>query len=69
MCVIKVNVREIAQRNASESFDSLKLCNYGRLLAQVAKARAEDEPEDDLTPDELAEKAEKLVRAMREARK
>ena len=69
MAVIKGDVRAIAERQASESFDSLKLCNYGRLLAQVAKARNEDEPDDDLTPDELAEKAEKLVRAMREARR
>jgi hypothetical protein len=69
MQVIKGDIKAIAGRQAKESFDSLKLCNYGRLLATVAKARAEDEPEDDQTPDELAEKAEKLVRAMREARK
>lgn len=69
MAVIKGDVRAIAEREASETYDSLKLCNYGRLLATVAKARAEDEPDDNMTPDELAEKAEKLLGAFRAARR
>lgn len=68
MSIIAVNVKEIGDRGASESFDSIKLCSYGKLLAQISKARAEEDIDDDMTPDELAEKAEVLLAGMRKAR-
>jgi hypothetical protein len=69
MSIIALNVREIGQRGASEAFDSIKLCSYGKLLAQVAKARAEEGPEDEMTPDQLAERAEVLLAGIRKARR
>jgi hypothetical protein len=69
MAVIRGDVRAIAEREASGEYDGLRLCSYGRILSTVIKARAEDEPDDNLTPDELAEKAEKLLAGMRAARR
>jgi hypothetical protein len=69
MSIIAADVRAIGEREASEAFDSVKLCSYGKLLATIAKARAEDDKDDELSEEELAQKAEKLLEGMRRARR
>lgn len=69
MSIMALNVREIGERGASEAFDSVKLCSYAKVLTTVVKDRREDEPDEGMTPDELAEKAEKLIEGMRKARR
>jgi hypothetical protein len=69
MSIIAGDVHSIGERQASGEYDSIRLCSYGKLLAQVAKARAEDDKDDELSEEELAEKAEKLLEGMRRARR
>jgi hypothetical protein len=69
MSIVAMDIKTIGGREASGPYDSMRLCSYGKLLASVAKERREEEPDDDLTPEQLEEKAEKLLAGMRAARR
>lgn len=62
-------IGEQATDGPLDQADSSKLCAYTRLLATVSKDRREDEPDEGLTPKQLTEKAELLIRGMKAARR
>jgi hypothetical protein len=70
MAIMQVDIQAIRERAPDLApEDATRLCKYGTLLATVARTRDDEELDDDMTPDELAEKAEQLLAGMRKARR